>query len=181
MDRSKGFECDRQAKNDFTASTANYYRQRGCSINDLIFHEMTSGGTFVPFGSPLAFSKSRMDVYMVFKGLVMYVFEIKERQIPSTSSYIVDEGAFLNPEKLEEVKRLISEGYRPIWIELYTDGLIRSWNLFKIDLNTLQKVRKPISRYTVYNGKKIMQDRYLLPVSAATEYTRIHDDEQGDS
>ena len=169
---NRGFDCDRNAKNDFTASTYSYYSYN----TGITFFESTSASTLVPFGDDRAWVSSRMDLYIQWDTPYYHIIfptEIKERDFPSDKDFIMKEGAYINPEKIEVVKEEINKGNIPLWAEVYTDK-IRVWNLTKIDLDTLQVKYVPIKRYDIYNGPKVMQKRFLLPVSAATaEYRRI--------
>ena len=166
------FDCDRPAKNDFTASTLNYWREKGAN-GDLKFFEMTSANTLVPYGDERAFPQSRFDVYICYEGQVWYAVELKERNIPHDYSLTVTEGAYMNPEKRELIQPLKDKGYTPIWCELYVDGIIRIWNLSTIDVNTLQTKESRIKKINIDpNSHKQQQLRYLLPISAATTYKR---------
>lgn len=170
------FNCDRQAKCDFTASTYNYWRENGAD-GDIRFYEMTSASTLVPFGDDRAFTQSRFDVFMSYEDLLWYAIELKEREHPSTYKYTVEEGAYLNPEKKEVIHMLEKQGYTPIWCELYTDGIIRIWNFAKIDVDSLPMKVANIKKVNIDpNSTKRQQPRYLLPISAATEYKRYHDE-----
>lgn len=171
MDKSRGFSCDRQAKEDFTASTLNYFSGNP----SLSFFECDNDNNLVPFNSNSASTTSRMDVTIVYSGdnhCLSWRVELKERQHPSSTYTEV----FINPEKVEEINRMKASGENCLWCELYTDDKIAIWNLNKIDLLSLPTVTKPIPRYTVYNSEKIMQTRYLLAASAATVYHRRRND-----
>lgn len=170
------FNCDRQAKCDFTASTKTYWGENGAG-DKISFWEMTSASTFVPFGSELAFEQSRFDVFINYGDYVWYAVELKERNHPSDYERTIEEGAFMNEEKKALIPRLKEQGFVPLWAELYTDGKIRLWNFDLIDINTLQKKTFEIKRINIDpNSPKITQTRYLLPVSAATVFTRYHDE-----
>jgi len=181
MDRSRlDWNCDRKAKQDFTASTTNYWREKGAE-GELLFWESTSAATLVPFGDDRAYPQSRFDVYMSYEGRIWYAVELKERKRPSDYKKTVEEGAFMNSEKKALIQPLKDRGYIPIWCELYPDGVIRIWNLGKIDTDTLQTTAYQIKKINIDpDSQKITQKRYLLPVSASTAYRRI-DDKQRDS
>ena len=179
MDRNKlNWDCDRKAKSDFTASTLNYWRENGAE-GKLLFWEMTSASTFVPFGHKDAYPQSRFDIYMSYEDRVWYAVELKERKFDSDNPLTMKDGAFMNGEKKNLIQPLIDRGYIPIWCELYDDDKMRIWNLSRIDLNTLQHKEYSIKKITIDpDAGKIMQTRYLLPVSASTIIRRY--DEQRD-
>lgn len=167
------FDCDRPAKNDFTASTQTYWAKYGQG-DKISFWEMTSACTMVPFGSELASPRSRFDVFINYDDRIWYAVELKERNHPSDYERTINEGAFMNDEKKALVPQLKEQGYIPLWAELYTDGKIRLWNLDKINLDTLEKKTFGIKKINIDpNSPKITQTRYLLPVSAATLINRI--------
>ena len=178
MDRNRlDWNCDRKAKSDFTASTLNYWRESGAE-GELLFWEMTSASTFVPFGHKDAYPQSRFDIYMSYEDRVWYAIELKERNNPSDFKYTVEEGAFMNGEKKNLIQPLKDQGYIPIWCELYTDKKMRIWNLNNIDTDSLQHKEYKIKTVTIDpDAVKITQTRYLLPISAATIIRRY--DEQG--
>ena len=181
MDRNNlNWDCDRKAKCDFTASTVNYWRERGAE-GQLRFWEATSAATLVPFGDNRAYPQSRFDVYFSYDDRIWYAVEIKERTRPSDYERTIEEGAFMNKEKKDLIQPLKDKGYIPIWCELYPDGVIRVWNLKKIDVDSLPTTTASIKRITIDpDSKKKPQLRFLLPVSAATIYSRI-DDKQRNS
>ena len=168
----RGFDCDKQAKYDFTASTFNYWN---CNTG-VTFWEVDKTGHLVPFGDENASKTSKADVVIIYDDKIVYIVELKERDC--TSTRYASEGAFINPEKLEFMKKQQAKGYVPLWGELYTDGIIRLWNLNTMDLDSLTCTTKAIKRYDIYEGERIMQKRYLLPTAAAVEYERINDEQR---
>lgn len=172
------FNCDRKAKCDWTASTYNYWKQSGADTDNLLFYEATSANTLVPFGSPDADIQSRMDIYMIYEDTIKYAVEIKERFYPSIQSWTMNEGAFMNREKRDAIKKQKEDGWVPLWSELYDDGQIRVWNLDKIDIDTLPETEKSIKRTQIDpTSRKITQKRLLLAVSASTKYDRLNGEE----
>ena len=172
------FDCDRQAKRDFTASTVSYWKEKGKDTSRLAFWEKTKAGTLVPFDSPDADRESRLDVYICYSAVtdgrldavLWWSAELKERSYPSTANFFITGGSYLNTEKIEAMKE--EPDYAHIWVELYSDGKIRLWNLTHIDIGELPEVWSGIKRYTVKNGPRIRQKRRLLPISKAIEIKR---------
>lgn len=184
---SRGFDCDRQAKYDFTASTAQYWSNT-TDPSLLGFYEMTSAGTLVPFGSEEADDKSHMDLYIHYSAMtngdlydvLKYAVELKERTYNSNTGFLISKGSFINPKKIESIRQ--ETGVTHLWAELYPDDVIRIWNLSKIDLDSIRFVPSRIKRYDIYNGPKIPQKRGLLPVDKAITIRRVRgNDKQGDS
>lgn len=175
---SRGFDCDRQAKYDFTASTAQYWSNT-TDPSLLGFYEMTSAGTLVPFGSEEADDKSHMDLYIHYSAMtngdlhsvLQYAVELKERTYNSNTGFLISKGSFINPEKIESIRQ--ETGVTHIWAELYPDDVIRIWNLDKIGLDNIVYELDYIKRYDVYNGPKIPQKRGLLPVDKAITIRRV--------
>lgn len=175
---SRGFDCDRQAKYDFTASTAQYWSNT-TDPSLLGFYEMTSAGTLVPFGSEEADEKSHMDLYIHYSAMtdndlydvLKYAVELKERTYNSNTGFLISKGSFINPKKIESIKQ--ETGVTHLWAELYPDDVIRIWNLSKIDLDSIRFVPSRIKRYDIYDGPKIPQKRGLLPVDKAITIRRV--------
>ncbi len=168
------FECDRPAKNDFTASTTIYLEKHGYR-KPCQWYEEDIYGHMCEYGSPSADPQSRIDVYLNYGG-VFYAIELKERgeKYPSTYPRIVNEGSYYNYEKDCALKECQKKGYIPLFGELYCDGVIRVWNVGRIDASELAVETTSIRRYTVDpSSPKKVQNRLLLPVSAACEYKRI--------
>lgn len=180
VDKSKGFACDRQAKADVTASTLNFFVKRfGIPQKNIKFYEYDCYGIPVPFGDPRGDIHSRSDILMVisFWGYELkFPIEIKERSFDHMCHFTtaVTEGAILEVNKKEEAERIMKEvGFPYLWIELYTDGKLRLWNLAKINLDSLPLTPKTKNRYTVYDSDKVTQDVYLLPADKSIIIDRI--------
>lgn len=167
------FECDRPAKNDFTASTVQYLERTGHRA-PVSFYEENTYGTLVPFGSPEASPYAHIDVYMQY-GNAWYAIELKERTgYNSNNSKIMEEGTYYNYEKDKVLKESMKNGFIPLFVDLYPDGVIRVWNVSSIDIAELAVETTSIRRYTVDpSSPQKVQKRPLLPVSAACEYKRI--------
>lgn len=178
MSKELDFNCDRQAKCDFTASTTSYLHNNYGYVSSITWYEKDEEGNIVPFGSPSASTTTRQDVFLNY-GSVWYAIELKERDLCSYARFLVEEGSFLNEEKVEP---LMETGMIPLWSELYTDGVIRIWNLRKIKPTSLRSTTKMIKTITIDpNARKKPQNRLLLPINKAKEIKRIRGDEQGDS
>ena len=166
------FNCDRPTKDDFTASTIVYLRSKGYK-KAVGFYEEDGIGHLVPYGSPCASTTARVDIYMLY-GDKMYAIEIKGRSFRSDYPQIVASGSFYNYEKDDVLQNRKDLGYIPLFVDLYTDGVIRVWNMAKIALSGLQTTEKMIKTTTIDpNARKRSQKRALLPISAATEIKRI--------
>ena len=169
---NNGFSCDRQSKYDFTASTVSFLSEwvgdKDCKV---MFMEQDKNGNLVEFDSADSYEKSRTDLYMFFNGH-KYVIELKERWGKYTSNYYGNEGDengwFLNIEKYEVLKKLDAI---PLFVNLFPDGIVRIWNLNKID--GFKAVTKNIHQTTVTNSKLIEQQRYELWNKDATTIKRI--------
>lgn len=177
MVMSLNFDCDRKAKCDFTASTTNYLQNNGY-VSSTTWYELDKYNRLVEFGSPSASTTARQDIYLKY-GNKWFAIEIKERNLRSDKDFLIEEGSFMNKEKVESI---MATGLIPIWAELYDDDIIRVWNLSKIDISSLSSTTKMIKGINIDpNSKKRMQKRLLLPYSQSKEYRRIRDDKQGDS
>lgn len=167
------FECDRLAKNDFTASTVQYLERTGHRA-PVSFYEENTYGTLVPFGSPDASPYAHIDVYMQY-GKAWYAIELKERTgYNSDNPKIMEEGSYYNYKKDEVLKESMKKGFIPLFVDLYPDGVIRVWNVGSIDISELAVETTSFRTYTVDpSSPKKAQNRLLLPVSAACEYKRI--------
>jgi hypothetical protein len=153
-----GYECDRQSKYDFTASTVSYLIEN-FNPKSIIFKEFDENGNEVDFDSPLSSTVSHTDLVMYYNGHP-YLIELKERWGKYISTYYGkdgdDEGWFLNIPKKEELTN--QQWATPLYVNLYPDGIVRLWNLRKIDhYNTLNKV---IDNSTVEDKGKKEQNRY---------------------
>lgn len=171
------FDCDRQAKCDFTASTTNYFNDYGY-VSSVTWYEKDEEGHLIPFGSPSASTTTRQDLFFTY-GNKWYAVELKERDLRSDTRFLVEEGSFLNEEK---VKPLMETGMIPLWAELYTDKVIRIWNIAKIKPENLRSTTKMIKTITIDpEARRKPQKRLLLPLNKAKEIKRIKSDKQGNS
>lgn len=169
---NSGFTGDRQAKNDFTASTIQFLERTGY-LAPTTFYEQNTYGDLIPYGDDDADPRARIDIYMRY-GNTYYAIEIKERQYPSDTDFFIVSGCYYNYEKEEVLKTYQKAGFIPLWVELYPDGIIRLWNVSNIKASELPVERRYIPRYTcVPSAGKKCQERPLLPVSAATKYKRV--------
>ena len=166
------WNCDRQDKDDFTASTIAYLQSKGYTA-PVGFYEEGNAGGIVRYGDPDANLKARVDIYMVY-GDRVYAIEIKGRKFNSDYPQIVASGSFYNYEKDEVLQAKKNKGYIPLFVDLYPDGVIRVWNMGKIAASGLQTVERSIKATTIDpESRKRAQKRALLPISAATEIKRI--------
>lgn len=170
------FNCDRQDKADLTASTINYLRSKGYN-KDITFYEEDENKNLVPFNSPDADIKSRLDVWMLY-GTQMCVIEMKGRGMTRLVCSDTFPTALFNEEKIEPIREEINNGNIVLWAEPYVDDKIRIWNLNRIDkepgLENLNRVRKPIKKVTIDpNSKTEMQERLELPHEWGTLIPRV--------
>lgn len=170
-----GFECDRQSKYDYTASTVNYLKDKyNGRIMVVVFKELDRKGNEIPFDSGDADSKSKSDLVMYFNG-TRYIIEIKERLNPKYHSEYYGkkgdkEGWMLNIDKYHYLKNY--KNAIPLYGNLFLDGWVRIWNLDKID-NNFNIITKPINKYTVKDSEIINQDRYEVWNSDAITIKRV--------
>lgn len=115
----KDFECDRQTKEEFVALVKRLFKDYSLTID-------------VP-EDPM----SHIDVYFTaytdsFKAT--YACELKERWDYDSTSYGADwqEGWVIEDLKKAELEKAASEGYKPIYVNFYRDGVVRIWNLCKV-------------------------------------------------
>lgn len=165
------FNCDRKAKDDWTASTASYLDNKWCSnASDYgyKFFESTTTGELVPYGDPTADIHSHMDLYLtLYKGLtpvLTYAIELKERWGRYVSTLYGeegdDEGWMYNEEKGEYFEREIELGRIPVFSNLYPDNKITIWNLLRIPEENIHHMVKPIKKINIDpNSKKEEQAR----------------------
>lgn len=163
---------DRQTKADLTASTYDYITKTLGKRKDVRFYEMNDRGEFVPFGSPRSYYRSRLDVYMLY-GDVMYAIELKGRTFGSDRF----DAAYFNDEKIAPIRNAIEKGYIPLWVETYTDGKARVWNMKDIDtrigLENLPIEEVMIKDITIDpDSPKRLQKRRKLPYEYGTTITR---------
>lgn len=171
------FECDRQSKYDFTASTVSYFAERyaGKDVSVRFMEWSTDHSTLVPFDSEESDSCSRTDLCMEFTSGVTtttYNIELKERWGKYVSDYYGEdgkEGWMLNIEKDSVLKHSFG---LPLYVNLYPDGKIRLWNLDKVG-GEYGKVTKPIHKYTVIDSEVKQQDRYTLMNNQGITIPRI--------
>ena len=168
-----GFECDKQSKYDFTASTINYLQEKYYDKDmTVVFKELDKYGNIVEFNSPYANPQSRTDLIMFFNG-VAYSIELKERWGRYTSNYYGEEGCkegwMLNIDKEEELKK--NKNYIPLYVNLYPDNVVRTWNLNNI--KHYSTITKDICKTTVVESEKKTQNRYELWNKDGKSFKRI--------
>ena len=179
INNKKDFRCDEQSKLDFTNSTKPYisthYPQWVVS-----FYGVDKNGDAVPMAD--SFEQSHLDLYIKCTNKnsgtnVTYAAELKERWKPYTSTSYGGEGQegwIYNIEKDGWLNDAAKKGFTPLYVNLYEDGVIRVWNINKIDSENLPVVEKEIHKYTVKQSPKIKQTRYTLAnAQAVAEYPRI--------
>lgn len=166
------FNCDRQAKNDFTAST--YAVITGLSSYSAVnYYELNKQNELVPYGDTTASETSHYDVYVEYitsAWTKWYVFELKERTHPN-DRYPT---AYINEEKWPQFVEYRDNGITPCWCELYTDNTLRIWNLENTDFCHLPISRVPIKKINIDPASpKVIQLRRNLPMDEGKIIRRI--------
>lgn len=168
-----GFSCDRQSKYDFSASTVCYlskqYPNRDISV---VFKEFDENGNLVDFDSAESSTVSSSDLVMYFNNQP-YIIELKERWGRYDSNcYGKDtdnEGWMLNIEKQQS---LTNQNWAiPLYVNLYPDGVVRLWNLNKV--NNYNTINKDIPTYSVIESNKKNQNRYEVWNRDSTAFKRL--------
>ena len=155
-----GYNCDRQSKYDFTASTVSYLcAAYGDKVKSIIFKEFDENNNLVEFDSKYSSTTSRSDLVMYYNGKP-YIIELKERWGKYHSNFYGkeddEEGWMLNIPKKEE---LLGQNWAiPLYVNLYPDGVVRLWNLNKI--NKYNTINHNIANSTVEDKGRRDQDRY---------------------
>ena len=167
------FGCDRQAKSDFTASTTSYVEENNLP-GYLVFFEEDSTHNLIPYGENASIT-SHYDLWADFvtsAGTQKYVFELKDRDCLSTTY----DTAYINEEKLDKLDEYTSNSVMFIWVELYKDGVIRCWNLSKVDVSKLERETKYFSKKSVIEGSPIIkQERLKIPMEWGKTISRVTD------
>lgn len=155
-----GFSCDRQSKYDFTASTVSYISEQYPDKHiTIVFKELDKDGNLVDFDSDDVSNTARTDLIMFFND-IGYNIELKERWGKYHSNYYGKEGDkegwFVNIEKYNVL--MANKNYIPIFANLFPDGVVRLWNLNKV--NNLHTLTKNIAKTNVVESDVIPQQRY---------------------
>ena len=180
MNRNElNFDCDRPAKNDFTATTYNLATGL-TNYGSIEYYEgkkkcVESPDDLVPYGSLDANEKSHYDIWMKYTtndgSRIWYVFELKERNNPS--DYYPT--AFINEEKWPEFVTYRDKGIIPCWVELYTDNKIRIWNLRTTDFCHLKCSMRFIKQINIDpDSPKKMQIRREIPMEWGNLLERLN-------
>lgn len=177
------FNCDRQAKNDFTASTTAYLAEQGNPYR-FDYYEQSVSGDLVPYGDADASTTSHIDIYMDYITSAYtkrYAVEIKER-IKYTSSAFTQ--WYYNIPKDRWLQSAKDAGYIPLFVNLYPDGVIDIWNLTKVDTDGVVVV--PLKKVEINpDSPRVEQERLLLPSDKAKRIRRVkgkgNDRQKGDN
>lgn len=169
----EGFDCDRQSKYDFTASTVNYLQEKYMDKDiTVVFKELDDEGNLVEFDSADASSTARTDLIMFFND-IGYNIELKERWGKYHSEFYGKEGDsegwFVNIEKYDVLMK--DKKYIPIFANLFPDGVVRTWNLNNI--NFTHTLTKNIAKTNVVESAVIPQKRYDVYNKDGKSYKRI--------
>lgn len=158
------YNCDRQSKYDFTASTVTYIQDIYYNKDvEIVFKEIDKNGNLVILGNPYANTQSTTDLAM-FINDIPYMVELKERWGKYHSTFYGkendNEGWVLEKKKKEALFKAKEKGYIPLYVNIYPDGKVRIWNLNKIKLSDTKQKTAP--KTTVVDSGKIEKDIYEL-------------------
>ena len=161
------FNCDRQAKNDFTASTYDYLTSNFPQFTGISYFEADEDGDLVPYGDWRASDTARTDVYMALSSKntdITYACELKERWGSYTSTYYGEpggEGWIYNIEKDESLQKEEERGFVPLFANLYPDDKITIWRIDNVDRTDI--ITKDIKKVNIDpNSPRIPQKRLQL-------------------
>ena len=185
-------KADRDSKNDYTASTYSYFSTSCPQITEVTYYEKDRYGNLVPYGSPLAFSSSYLDVYIKLKfknGKVAWIAsELKERHYNRLKFkkygikewYNSDtygdrntgkkEGWMLENGKDYHLDGAVEKGYNPWYVNLYPDNKIRIWDMRTADksnkiTNTTQEITiDPDSGYVTRERIELWNDDAIMTI-----------------
>lgn len=173
------FTIDRESKNDYTASTVAYLNENYPNITGITFYEPDEDGDLVPYGDWRASTTAHIDIVADLSwdgGNVTYSAEIKERWGNYTSDFYGKDGQnkgwVYNIEKDGWLEKECSLGRIPIYVNLYPDGVIRVWNINKIDKS--HHTTLPIKKiHTDPDSPRVEQERIELWNRDGKTYKRI--------
>lgn len=184
-----GFTCDKQSKDDFIASTTAYWSEQAPQYTLSWYGADVYEGEINLTELGKESDQSRLDLAMVASNdnySITYVFELKERWNQYTSTYYGNEpeegctptyhneGWVYNMEKDSVLSLASTQGFVPIYVNLYPDGVIRVWNINKINKTEMGYVEKDIKRRNVeVDSPKVKQGRYTLMNKQGKTYKRV--------
>ena len=208
MTKHLDFECDRQSKRDFTATTITELIKEKKNINIAKFLELKTDTRlikeamekglppvdleFVKFDSPKAFKEARADVYFKYGENDLIGFECKEAtDYEFDDWHKVNEGVYCDKKKLAFFRYMYKTyGIRYYWAELYSNGKIRVWDLLAMGVldgkRMLNDITRPMKKINIDpDSPKVPTTKDLLPVDECWVIDRIKGeniyDQQGDS
>lgn len=161
------FNCDRPAKNDFTASTYDYLTKHFPQYTGISYYEADDDGDLVPYGDWRASSTAHTDLYMELSSTartIMYAIELKERWGRYISTYYGEEGQegwVYNYEKDGWLMDEAEKGCIPLFCNEYPDNKMTIWNILKVDKS--HSIQKSIKKVNIDpNSERRVQDRIQL-------------------
>lgn len=161
------FDCDRQAKCDYTASTYDYFRSYYPQFTAITFFEADEEGNLIPFGDKRAYQQAHIDVYTLLESertAYTYSTEIKERWGRYVSDFYGEEGKegwVYNIEKDDWLEKENDKGRIPLFANLYPDDKITIWNINKVDKS--QHIHKAIKKVNIDpDSPRKVQERIQL-------------------
>ena len=161
------FNCDRKAKNDFTASTYSYFTTHYPQYTAITYYEADKWGNLIPYGDPRAYEQAHIDTYIKLESsarTITYSVELKERWGRYISTYYGEEGQegwVYNYEKDGWLMDEVEKGRIPLFCNEYPDDKMTIWNILKVDKS--HNIRKAIKKVNIDpNSERKVQDRIQL-------------------
>lgn len=173
--RNGNFKCDKESKDYFISQTTDYINATVPEWTVSWYGVNTVGGDFekVHLGDESA--TSRTDLIMELqKGsrVKSYMIELKERwEKYDSDSYGCEgqEGWIYNIDKDKVLHLAATQGYIPLYANVYRDGCVRIWNVNKV--KNVGEVVKPIKLQNVIESSpRVNQRRYTLMNNEAITY-----------
>lgn len=181
-----GFSCDKTSKEEFIVSTTAYWNEQApewtitfYGIDNINENGQLTDFNIVPLGTES--EKSHLDLAMeATNGDIThwYAFELKERWGKYVSTFYGDESLkqepwIYNMEKDDFLDIAKNKGFKPMYVNLYPDDIIRVWDISKIDNSTLPILDKWIKeKNVVEESPKKLQKRYGLWNNQGKTYKR---------
>lgn len=166
------FNCDRQSKDIFTATTFNVLTSntKYSAYTSITFYERDINGNLVPYGEGKEYQQDHIDIFIILKSdteTVKIATELKERWGIYVSDFYgkdeQDKGWVLNIPKDYWLMEMAKEGWIPWYSNLYPDGVLRIWNLKNIILTEDTLTELPIKKVNIDpDSPRIMQTRQQL-------------------
>lgn len=175
--RNGNFKCDKNSKDYFISQIIDYvnattpeWTVSWYGVNTIGNRDIT-GFEKVQLGTEDR--TSRTDLIMELrKGsrVKSYMIELKERWEKYDSDSLGckgQEGWIYNIDKDRVLRFAATQGYIPLYVNVYKDGIVRIWNILKV--KHIEEVEKPIKlQNVVENSPRVPQKRYMIWNDEAT-------------